>query len=186
MKRLVLLVLFLGGALSALAQEPPAPAATDTATAPQKPLAPPLARELKGTLSWVGNSPFGSLLLTSQEGEKLSISGALLPELGQLAGLTLRLFGRSAGTDGGNARFEVLSYEILDCGDGSKPYLGTLTLEKDKLLLQIKDAGPGFALNANRKVLEVLKAAVGAKAWVSGELKDGALKVRRYKVLAAN
>lgn len=201
MKRLAALLLFASLAATASAQEAPAPTpAPAPAAAPAAPAAAPAAapsattgatysdklalREFQGSLSLVGNSPFTTLLFVDRDGVKMALTGALEKELRHLSGLTLWIKGKPDGTDGAYSKFEVTDYEILDCGDGKKPYLGVLTVVQGKLVLAIKDAGPGIELMGNRKVLETLKAAAGTKAWVAGELKDGALKVRRYKVLS--
>lgn len=195
MKRLALLLLSAGLATAALAEETATtpPAAAPSATPAEAPRAKTGATyvekqtvlEFQGSLSLVGNSPFVTLLFVDRDGAKMVLTGAFEKELRHLSGLTLWIKGQPRGMDGAYAKLEVTDYEILDCGDGSKPYLGILTIISGKLVLTIKDAGPGIELKANRKVLETLKAQAGTKAWVAGELKEGALKVRRYKVLTA-
>lgn len=102
--------------------------------------------------------------------------GPLERELRRLSGATVRVRGESVG-EATRGRLEVRSYEVLSI-DGQVPMVGILTLR----------GGEPWVFGADTVRLEggppELSALGGAKVWVVGPRRAGALEVQSYGVLA--
>ena len=108
-------------------------------------------------------------------GPAVALQGALRDELGALVGLEVRVRGRAVGHAPSPPARAVLvsSYEIVSVA-GREPLVGIL-----------RGDGSEVTLGATRLVgaPDELRTAVGAKVWVLGTTRDGALAVESYGII---
>ncbi len=122
------------------------------------------------------------------------LTGAYVDELRQLRNITVCVRflededddddkDEKKGDKLGYEDLNVVDYEIMDVGNGRKPYFGTLAQQEGELFLVVKNIGQGLALHGNSKVIKVLRAGIGSRAWVVGELDGAKLSVQVFHVL---
>jgi hypothetical protein len=141
--------------------------------------APPQSVEKAGYIMLVGTGQSKKLILKDETGESTALEGAPCSELGRALHLGVKVTGR---LDPGG-RMTVEDYEITDAGHGVKPLAGMLEQADGKLLLRPKNGGDPVELTGRSGVMAKLRAASGHKAWVTGNLKDGVLRVKTYGIL---
>jgi len=123
----------------------------------------------------VGTSPgLRTPVLYSEQGSPQALDGALLGELGQLAGARLTVLGHPHPS----GRLTVTGYAVLEV-NGEKPQVGEVTRD-----------GRGHALRAETGSLALdpsteapLADLVGMKIWALGTPTGRGLRIRQYGVI---
>lgn len=130
-----------------------------------------------GVVRVLGANPFPVFVLAAPPpgGPAVALQGALRDELGALVGLEVRVTGRAIAHQPPLPDRAVLvsSYEIVSVA-GRKPEVGILRAE-----------GNVVSIGGTRLVdaPDELRNAVGAKVWVLGTTRDGALAVESYGII---
>jgi hypothetical protein len=141
--------------------------------------------DLVGSAQLVGTSHFPVLLFTAEDGKKYSLGGPFYEELKRIERIKIRIFATASGKKQEHPHLSVLRYEILDVGDGVKPFVGSLSEKDGLLILSILDTPVTYALQGNMKVLGMLKKALGGRVWIAGDVQpDGTLKIRKFGILS--
>jgi hypothetical protein len=133
---------------------------------------------LAGILSRVGADPVTQLVVQKEGEEPVGLVGPLVPELQELLGLEIRVTGMRAGpAPPAPSSLEVRSYELIAL-NGVPAYTGTVERSGNELHL-VKDGRRWILLSPP----DELHAAVGAKAWVVGEVTGDTLRVASYGII---
>lgn len=157
---------------------PPARPARDTATAP-----PPGAQEVRteeGVIGVTGTDAWSLAVLRTDNRGSFGLTGDLEPELRRLAGIRVRVTGRSAPTAVGPG-LAVTGYELLEV-DGRTPHLGILDRDAEGgWVLRPEGDEDALALRG----LPEGRLQPGMKIWVVGATgADGRLAVESYGIVA--
>ncbi len=141
---------------------------------------------LTGKARMSGTSHFPVLIFKAEDGSKYALGGGYFDELKKLGGLTIKITALPTGKKQQRRDLlDVLDYDILDAG-GLKPVLGVLQVREDRIFLKEKSSGMEYELNIKiKKTQEKFRKAAGGRAWVTGPVDGGKIKVKRYKILAS-
>ncbi|RJO66651.1 MAG: hypothetical protein C4523_11815 [Myxococcales bacterium] len=138
---------------------------------------------LVGKSYLVGASNFPIVEFSAEGGAMYSLGGPRFEELKRLQNIKIKINAVPAGKKLQYNHLDVYDFEILDVGDGIKPFYGTLLVSDGVVKIQLQDAGEPLKLTGNEKILEKLAEANGGRAWVAGNLEGAALRVQRFRVL---
>lgn len=131
-----------------------------------------------GIVKVVGADPLAQLIVQAEGGEATALVGPLQSELHQTVGLEVRVTGVTAdAVPPARTALEVRSYETVSL-NGAAAHTGTL-----------ERSGDGYRLVGTTRGWtlvnppEELRASVGAKAWVAGEVSGDTLRVTAYGII---
>ncbi len=134
------------------------------------------ADRMEGRVALSGTDEVPMVRLRPEEGQAVTLTGDLLPELSRLSGATVAVEGTKRGS-GMMAQFEVASYEIVGI-DGERPVVGVL--QQQGTSFRIAAEGGAVALS---NVPDALARNVGGEVWVIGVRESGTLQVQSFGVI---
>jgi hypothetical protein len=131
-----------------------------------------------GTLDVVGSYPTEQLVLRPRESAPLAIVGDLAGELRQLVGLEIRVRGAVApGIPPASRAIAARAYEPIALR-GVPVRMGTIEQQGESVWLA------GAERLALAVVPDKLRAAVGSRVWIAGEVVEGRLLVEAFGVIS--
>jgi hypothetical protein len=137
----------------------------------------PALRE--GTILVVRGAHSPEPQFTDEDGKRWLVVGSLREELLQTDGHKVKVMAGEAGTKETIPALEVSSYEIVDCGGGRRPYVGTLLKHGDDLRLAVAKGKP-MLVEASPALARRLERHLGCKVWLAGDLAESTLKTFKY------
>lgn len=150
-------------------------------TAPKRKESKPRPSEVQkeGKILVVRGLSSGEPQLTTEDGARFLLTGALREELLRLEGHRLQVTAVPGAKKLMMETLEVSRYEILDSGGGRKPLVGLLRKGAGGLSLERPKAAL-LEIEANRALLAELEKRVGCKIWILGELQGTTIKAFKF------
>jgi len=129
---------------------------------------------LSGSLVVVRELERGMPQLTDEQGRRFLLTGAWSDELLRLHGHTVKVWGELGPRKLFQPTVVVTRYELLAVG-GQAPQVGELRLEAEGRL-QLRQQDRALVLEAPAALRQRLRARVGCKVWLVGELVGSVLR----------
>jgi hypothetical protein len=123
----------------------------------------------------MGADPMVMVVVRPADGDPVRVQGPLAAEVSRLTGATVALSGE-VRSEGAWRVIEPTSYDILAI-DGQKPHVGTLLVEGTEVRLE---SDSSLRLDG---APEALRRERGAKVYVIGPARDGAISVMSFGVI---
>lgn len=129
---------------------------------------------LSGSLVVVRELDRGMPQLTDEQGRRFLLTGGWAEELVRLHGHTVKVWGELGPKKLFQPTVVVTRYELLEVG-GQSPQVGELRLEAEGRL-QLRQQDRALVVEAPAALRQRLRARVGCKVWLVGELVGSVLR----------